>query len=125
MLPPEFCTIDGVPDCIRSNAMLMRNVLAQCRKNPEQKQEEIQSFCAGLFKQKTLKDWGVKIDVNPVTLESNILPTPMIAYDNGGTDACDSNVLRRLPIQRAEMLKKKSWLVVYSERNYQTADSLV
>jgi hypothetical protein len=41
MLPPEFCTVDGVPECIRSNSMLMRNVLAQCRKNPEEKQGEI------------------------------------------------------------------------------------
>jgi hypothetical protein len=28
VLPPEFCTIDGVPECIRANSMLMRNVLA-------------------------------------------------------------------------------------------------
>ena len=89
MLPPEFCTIDGVPDCIRSNPMMMRNVLAQCRKNPEQKQEEIQTFCTNLFAQKTLLDWGVNIGINPVTLESNILPTPMIEYSNGRTDLCD------------------------------------
>ena len=92
----------------------MRNVLAQCRKNPEEKQGEIQSFCSSLFSQQTLKDWGVKIDVNPVSLESNVLPTPMIAFGNGRTDACDSNVLRKLPIQKAEMLKKGSWLIVYS-----------
>lgn len=48
----------------------------------------------------------------------------MIEYSNGKTDNCDSNLLRKLPIQRAEMLKKKSWLVVYSERNYGLADSL-
>lgn len=124
-IPPEFCTIDGVPDCIGSNPMLMRNVLASCRKNPEEKQGEIQAFCKGLFSQRTLSDWGVHIGLDPVSLESNILPTPMIEYSNGRTDACDSNLLRKLPIQKAEMLKQKSWLVVYSERNYGIADSLI
>lgn len=123
-LPPEFCTIDGVPDCIRSNPMLMRNVLASCRKNPEEKQGEIQKFCTTLFKQKTLKDWGVTIDVNPVSLETNVLPTPMITLHNGKSEVCDTNILRRLAIQKAEMLKKGTWVVAYSTKNYRLAEDL-
>jgi hypothetical protein len=48
-LPPEFCTIDGVPESIRSDPIMMRNVLSSCRKNPEQKFKEIQKFCGRLF----------------------------------------------------------------------------
>lgn len=33
-LPTEFCTIDGVPESIRSDPAKMRNVLSNCRKNP-------------------------------------------------------------------------------------------
>lgn len=33
-LPPEFCTIDGVPETIREDPFKMRNVLQSCRKNP-------------------------------------------------------------------------------------------
>ena len=40
-LPTEFCTIDGVPDSIRSDPFKMRNVLQTCRKNPDEKLREI------------------------------------------------------------------------------------
>jgi ABC-type multidrug transport system fused ATPase/permease subunit len=33
-IPPEFCTIDGVPQTIREDPRRMRDVLASCRKNP-------------------------------------------------------------------------------------------
>jgi hypothetical protein len=36
-IPPEFCTIDGVPQSIREDPRRMRDVLASCRKNPQQK----------------------------------------------------------------------------------------
>lgn len=36
-IPPEFCTIDGVPQAIREDPRRMRDVLASCRKNPAQK----------------------------------------------------------------------------------------
>jgi hypothetical protein len=33
-LPPELCIVDGVPDQIRSNHDLMRDVLKNARKDP-------------------------------------------------------------------------------------------
>lgn len=40
-LPTEFCTIDGVPDSIRSDPRKMKEVLQACRKNPNEKLHEI------------------------------------------------------------------------------------
>ena len=40
-IPPEFCTIDGVPQTIREDPRRMRDVLASCRKNPAQKFKSI------------------------------------------------------------------------------------
>ena len=34
-IPPEFCSIDGVPQQIREDPMKMRTVLSACRKNPD------------------------------------------------------------------------------------------
>jgi hypothetical protein len=48
-LPTEFCTIDGVPESIRSDPTKMRNVLSNCRKNPEEKIHEIKQFSETLF----------------------------------------------------------------------------
>ena len=36
-IPPEFCTIDGVPQTIREDPRKMRDVLSSCRKDPTQK----------------------------------------------------------------------------------------
>lgn len=77
-LPPEFCTIDGVPETIREDPMKMRNVLSSCRKNPNQKFQAIQEFSKDLFGQKSLKDWGIIIEAEPLQIESQILPTPTI-----------------------------------------------
>lgn len=40
-LPTEFCSIDGVPDAIRSDSYKMANVLKNCRKDPNEKYNTI------------------------------------------------------------------------------------
>lgn len=40
-LPPEFCLMDGVPECIRNDPFQMRNILSNCRKNPAKKISDI------------------------------------------------------------------------------------
>jgi len=97
-IPPEFCTIDGVPQTIREDPRKMRDVLASCRKNPQQKFKAIENFSHDLFSQKALKDWGVIIDTEPMVINSSILPTPVIDMSNGRTQACNDNTLRNLPI---------------------------
>jgi len=76
----------------------MRDVLASCRKNPQQKFKAIENFSHDLFSQKALKDWGVIIDTEPMVINSSILPTPVIDMSNGRTQACNDNTLRNLPI---------------------------
>ena len=61
-IPPQFCTIDGVPQAIREDPRRMRDVLASCRKNPAQKFKAIQDFSKELFSQKALQDWGIIIE---------------------------------------------------------------
>lgn len=67
-LPPEFCTLDGVPDAIRNDSRKMREVLGTCRKNPEEKIGEIAKFSELLFSQKSLGDWNIDISCQPVNL---------------------------------------------------------
>ena len=59
-LPPEFCMLDGVPDSIRKSAG-MREALAQTRIRPDDKMKKIQEMCDLLFKQKSIKEWGLDI----------------------------------------------------------------
>ena len=97
-IPPEFCNIDGVPETIREDPRRMRDVLGSTRKNPMQKFKAIEDFSYDLFGQKALKDWGVIIDNEPITIESQILPLPTIDLANGRQSLCDQQTLRNLPI---------------------------
>jgi hypothetical protein len=69
-IPPEFCTIDGVPQSIREDPRRMRDVLASCRKNPAQKFKAIQDFSKDLFNQKALQEWGIIIEHEPMEITS-------------------------------------------------------
>jgi len=124
-IPPEFCTIDGVPETIREDPRLMRDVLSSCRKNPAQKFKAIQDFSHDLFSQKSLKDWGISIESEPLEIMSTILPMPTIELSNGKTAACDQNCLRTLPIQRAcDALLRERWAIVYEQKHFSQANNL-
>lgn len=66
-LPPEFCIIDGVPDSVRKGPG-MRDALAKTRCNPMQKMDKIMDMCRQLENQKSVKDWNITIENDPVHL---------------------------------------------------------
>lgn len=124
-IPPEFCTIDGVPQTIREDPRRMRDVLASCRKNPAQKFKAIQDFSKDLFKQKALKDWGVIIESEPIEISSQILPMPVMELANGRSANIDANCLKNLPIQKpSEALTHQRWAIVYEKRHFNQANQL-
>lgn len=124
-IPPEFCTIDGVPQTIREDPRRMRDVLASCRKNPAQKFKAIQDFSKDLFSQKVLKEWGVIVDTQPLNIESTVLPMPTIELANGRAAPCDTHNMKNLPIQKpSEALQAQRWAIVYERRHFNQANSL-
>lgn len=96
-LPPEFCRIDGVPDSIRASPA-MRDCLAACRVNPEQKMREIGDAMKLLGKQPVFREWNLKIEAQPVNLSQQpILPEPQ-AFKQNELIRINESVLRQLPI---------------------------
>jgi hypothetical protein len=124
-IPPEFCTIDGVPQAIREDPRRMRDVLASCRKNPAQKFKAIQDFSKELFSQKALRDWGIIIEEQPLEVQSHILPTPTMELANGKQAQIDERSLKNLPIQNpSEALCHEQWAILYERRHYTQANEL-
>ena len=82
-IPPEFCTIDGVPETIRENSRLMRDVLQSCCKTPGQKLQAIHDFSRDLFNQKALRNCGVVVENKPLTVRSQNLPEPTMELSGG------------------------------------------
>lgn len=69
-LPPEFCSIDGVPKAIRDDKRKMRGILETCRKAPMDKIDDISKFTSNLFQQQPLANWGINIDPVPLTMNT-------------------------------------------------------
>ena len=78
----------------------MRNILANCRKNPSKKIADIQRFSEKLFRQKPLVDWGIIVQSMPVKFESYILTTPQLSLSDGTTSFLEPDTLRKLPIYK-------------------------
>ena len=74
--------------------------------------KKIQEMCDILFKQKSIKDWGLDIAQVPLSLESHVLGAPQI-FSNNQVIHCDENVLRKLPIQDAVDLLHDEWIMMY------------
>lgn len=110
-LPSEFCILDGVPDSIRKGPG-MRDALARTRITPQEKIAKIQSMCSTLLQQKAMKDWGIQIEAEPVSIDSFVLNAPQIIASNQLIH-CSEQALRKLPIQRSVDLKAQQWIMIY------------
>lgn len=126
-LPPEFCRIDGVPDSIRASPG-MRDCLAICRVNPEQKMKDINSLIGLLMNQQVFRDWNLTIESNPIDLRNQtVLNEPQIFKQNQLIHI-NENVMRRLPIQKVVNLGFEEWIMVYQtgnrRNNYTAANNI-
>jgi len=123
-LPTEFCTIDGVPDSIRSDPFKMRNVIQNTKKNPDEKLSEIHTFSKKLLAQQAFKEWGIEVNSNPLQMETRVLALPEV-IDGDRPVQVEGSTLRNLPIQKATDLKTGQWVIAYNKkRHFDNANSL-
>ena len=92
-LPTEFCLLDGVPDSVRKGAG-MRDALARTRIDPAEKIKRIQQMVKTLFSQKSMKDWDLVVEQEPIQMKTNVLGTPQM-LSNNQIVRCDENALRK------------------------------
>lgn len=124
-LPPEYCTLDGIPDDVRQDKQSMREILQSARKSPHEKFNDVTNFSHTLFeqfKQKQLGGWGITINPEPIEFQASILPPPTIVQQDGQKVEAEQNVMRRLAIQVPVHLQAGKWLFIYSVRNYDFAN---
>jgi hypothetical protein len=76
----------------------MRDCLAICRIDPNQKMREIHDVVGLLMQQQIFRDWNVSINSAPIEMRNQtILAEPMIFKENQIIHV-NENVLRRLKI---------------------------
>ena len=88
-LPTEFCIMDKVPDDLKASRE-MRDALTEARLNADQKLKTITDYTKNLIKQKALAEWGIEITSKPYTMDTKVLPPPMLQLANGDTKICNT-----------------------------------
>ena len=76
-LIPEICNMTGLSDDQRANFKLMAAVGEYTRPTPPQRLEKLRQFSQAIQKKveiaKELKDWGMKIDTEPVKFKARTM----------------------------------------------------
>ena len=67
-IPPELCTPEGIPDHVRKNPRVMKDVFASCRKTPNEKMNKVSEIVRALQKMKELEEYGFKIAAQPACI---------------------------------------------------------
>ena len=77
--------IDGVPEEIKNNPRDMRTLLGSTRTDPQKKMNDINGMVEKLFNAgaDNLKQWGIEIKAEPISVNSRKLAVPMLEHHSG------------------------------------------
>jgi hypothetical protein len=84
-LPPELCTMVGIPTNIRENFKAMSEIKKSIFLNPAQKIEKITQVCSMIAKSTIARDWDLNLSVEPDVITAKILSRPTIVNPAGQT----------------------------------------
>jgi hypothetical protein len=77
-LPPELCTLVGIPSKIRENKKVMADIRQSLFQKPHERIGSIKELNRMIADSKEVKEWNLEINVEPDRIEANILKRPQI-----------------------------------------------
>ncbi|XP_074777312.1 piwi-like protein 1 isoform X1 [Athene noctua] len=132
VLIPELCFLTGLTEKMRSDFNMMKDLAIHTRLPPEQRNCEVRRLSDYIQKdenvQKELRDWGLSFDSKLLSLTGRVVQGEKIlqsgnAFDYNPQIADWSKETRGIPLICAKPLD--NWLLLYTRRNYDIANTLV
>jgi len=77
-LPPELCTLVGIPAKIRENKKVMADIRQSLFQKPHERIASIKELNRMISDSKEVKEWNLDINLEPDTIEANVLKRPQI-----------------------------------------------
>jgi aubergine-like protein len=77
-LPPELCTLVGIPQRVRENKRIMASMRQSLFQKPHDRIKSICNLNAMIAQSKEVKQWGLEIELTPDTIEASVLERPKI-----------------------------------------------
>jgi len=81
-LPPELCTLVGIPAKIRENKRIMADIRQSLFQKPPERISSIKDLNRLISNSKEVKEWDLEISLEPDTIEAKILKRPSIYQNN-------------------------------------------
>nr|UAT11568.1 Piwi-like RNA-mediated gene silencing 1 [Cynops orientalis] len=132
ILIPEFCYLTGLTDKMRRDYTVMKDLSVHTRLTPEQREKQVGKLINYIQRddnvQKELRDWGLSFDANLLTFTGRVAPQEKIhqagkVLDYTPHSADWTKETRGLQLTSAKSLD--NWLLIYTRRNYEAANTLV
>ena len=118
-LPPEMCLRVGLDHEIFSNAKTMKTVRDCISRTPLMRLTEAQDLNKSLANSQAFEEFGLKLSKEPQELNSRRLLNPVIYRQKG--KGAEPQQLNQLSYE--EPVEFSNWLLVYGERDYDTANT--
>jgi len=77
-LPPELCTLVGIPAKIRENKRVMADIRQSLFQKPHERIRSIKELNRMISDSKEVKEWNLDINLEPDTIEARVLKRPQI-----------------------------------------------
>jgi hypothetical protein len=77
-LPPELCTLVGIPAKTRENKRVMADIRQSLFQKPPERISSIKALNRMIAGSKEVKEWNLEINLEPDTIEARVLKRPQI-----------------------------------------------
>ena len=107
-LPPELCTMIGIPANIRENKRTMAEIRQSLFQKPSERIESIMEVGKMISNNSVAKTWDLELNVEPDQCEAKILPRPSIFTQDKERSLDDTRILNTIV---TEPIHFKKWAV--------------
>ncbi|XP_063820686.1 piwi-like protein 1 isoform X3 [Pseudophryne corroboree] len=131
LLIPEFCSLTGLTDKMRSDFTVMKDLAIYTRLAPEQREQQLGKFLNYIHKdenvQKELRDWGLNFDTKLLNFGGRVAPPEKILLSNRTAEYNPQFADWSREIKGPSLIHVKhldNWVLIYTRRNYDAANAL-
>lgn len=132
MLVPELCYLTGLTDKMKSDFVIMRDLIKHTKLSPEDREKRLNRFIMNIQKnseaQSELDKWGLSFDKQLIQLNGRVLPVERLSqgqrsYEYEPWNADWAKEMRGIPLISTPPLS--NWLLFYTRRNGNEAQGLM
>ena len=114
-LPPELCSLVGIPTHVRENFQTMNEIRRSVFKTPNQRIESMINLNKTIAKSESVLEWGLKMEVRPDEVTGNVCPRPFVQNPKGTGAAIQLTDSRVLQTMVAETKNLTKWVIFCSK----------